>query len=1301
MGVVAGGVLAPASPTLATASGSSFTSLTPARVLDTRSGVGAPQGPVASHTSISLTIAGAGGVPVSGVSAVVLNVTATQPTSAGYITVYPDGEAAPLASNLNFVSGQTVPNLVVVAVGSGGKVDFFNGSAGTVHLVADVSGYFSGTTGTFESLSPSRVLDTRTGTGAPQAAVASHSTVTLHIEGAGGVPASGVSAVILNVTVTQPTAPGYVTVYPDGQDAPLASNLNFTAGKTVPNLVVVPVGVDGSVDLYNGSTGTVQLVGDVAGCWNGTTAGLALPTTLSTRAGSLLRPHTVPAPVAANTSITLQVDGVDGIPCSGVSSVVMNVTVAQPTAQGYVTVYPDGVSRPLASNLNFVAGETVPNLVFATVGSDGKVDFYNGSSGSTELIGDVTGFFPSSGPGAGILQPLGPVRVLDTRNGTGLGVAGCGPTGSISGTVTNASPAAVAGVTVEAFSGSVNEGSTTTAADGTYQVNNLAPGPFDVCFDASSATSPPSAGYVDQCYSGVVWDGSGADITGATAVAVTAGTTTSGINAVLAAGGGISGTVTDSAHSPLSGVSAKVFTSLGSMLRSTTTAVDGTYSVIGLPAASYEVCFDGSGAGASDQCYSNVAWDGAASPVGVATQVVVTAGAVTGGINATLPNGGAVSGSVNDGHSNALNGVTVDVFSNTNVQVGTTTTAPNGTYAIDGLAAGTDHVCFDAAGVTGGSSTTGYFSQCYNGVSWDAVAADSGPATGVAVIVGTTVTGINASLVGAGAISGKVTDAGANGLAGVVVDVDTSGGGYVATTTTSGSGNFTVGGLTAGTHRVCFDASSATGGTSTTGYFDQCYNGITWDGHQDEVLAGATAVAVTAGTTTSGVNATLAAEGAISGTVNDTTAHHLTSVHVHVFNNVGTQVATGSTNSNGTYTVGGLTAGTYYVCFDGASATGSTSTHGYVDQCYNDVSWDGGSTYGGGAAAVVVTAGSTTSGINGALVPAVGSISGTVNDTHSNHLQYVYVQAFDGSNNQVAETTSAFDGTYTLSGLAPGTYHVCFTPSNGTSGGTSTTGYLDQCYNGVSWDGIYGDISGATAVPVTIGTTTASIDAALAVAGAISGTVYDSVGTVSGVTVWVLDTSLNVVGASSTAFNGTYTVVGIPSEGVYVCFNPDQYSSGSSTTGYLDQCYSGVSWDGVFAHVMLAPTVTVNLNATTPSINVELNAAGAISGTVHDTSSDPLSGVLVQVVSGTGYINSTYTAADGTYKITGLPAGTYSVCFNTFGVTGGVSATGYVPQCYSGVSWDGYIGDISGATAVPVTTGSTASSINAALAAKP
>ncbi len=242
--------------------------VTPARVLDTRNATGGTTGPVGAGQTVKLKVLGAGGVPKSGVEAVVLNVTVTQPTAGGYVTVYPDGVTRPTTSNLNYVAGQTIPNLVIAPVGTDGEVDLYNGSSGKAQLIADVSGWFAAgapTTGGLMPLTPARLLDTRGATGGTAGPVGAGQTVGLKVLGAGGVPASGVEAVVLNVTVTQPKVGGFVTVYPDGVTRPTTSNLNYVAGQTIPNLVIAPVGADGKVDLYNGSGGTVQIVADVSG----------------------------------------------------------------------------------------------------------------------------------------------------------------------------------------------------------------------------------------------------------------------------------------------------------------------------------------------------------------------------------------------------------------------------------------------------------------------------------------------------------------------------------------------------------------------------------------------------------------------------------------------------------------------------------------------------------------------------------------------------------------------------------------------------------------------------------------------------------------------------------------------------------------------------------------------------------------------------------------------------------------------------------------------------------------------------
>lgn len=247
----------------------SYEPLSPARLADTRAGgstvdgLFAGGGAVGPGATLELLVTGRGGVPVSGVGAVVVNVTATGGSAASHLTVFPSGETRPNASNLNFVAGQTVPNLVVAKVGADGKVSIRNNS-GSTHVVADVVGYFT-TSGVelFAPMSPARVLDTRDGTGGPATKVAAGTPRAVKVTGVGGVP-SDATSVVLNVTVVDPTAASHLTVWPHGAAMPTASNLNFAAGATVPNLVMAKVGSQGQVSIAN-NTGSTHVVVDVVG----------------------------------------------------------------------------------------------------------------------------------------------------------------------------------------------------------------------------------------------------------------------------------------------------------------------------------------------------------------------------------------------------------------------------------------------------------------------------------------------------------------------------------------------------------------------------------------------------------------------------------------------------------------------------------------------------------------------------------------------------------------------------------------------------------------------------------------------------------------------------------------------------------------------------------------------------------------------------------------------------------------------------------------------------------------------------
>lgn len=362
-----------------------FVPVSPSRVLDTRNGIGGNVVPLPGGWSTQVQIAGAGGVPPTGATGVVLNVTAVDPTGGGFVTAWPSGEPRPATSNLNFTPGNTVPNLVTVKLGANGKVNLYNES-GNTHLLADVVGYLTPNApqsgGRYTAVVPGRVLDTRS-----SGPLGPNGVISLDVTGVQGVPDSGVTAVAVNVTVAEPTDVGYLTVWPSGEAQPTASTHNFRPGVTpVANLVLAKVGADGRINIYN-SAGSTHVLADVIGYFSGS-GGRLVPVSparvMDTRTGAGGVPV---AAVASGASVSAPIAGNGGVP-NGATAAIVNVTAASATAWTYVTAWPRGVQRPNASTLNPRPLTAVPNAAYLKLGDGGRIELYN-DAGSSDLIVDV------------------------------------------------------------------------------------------------------------------------------------------------------------------------------------------------------------------------------------------------------------------------------------------------------------------------------------------------------------------------------------------------------------------------------------------------------------------------------------------------------------------------------------------------------------------------------------------------------------------------------------------------------------------------------------------------------------------------------------------------------------------------------------------------------------------------------------------------------------------------------------------------------------------------------------------------
>ena len=365
-----------------------FIPVVPKRLLDTRTGLGTASGTktaVAANSFIVVDPVGVGAAPVSGATAVVLNVTATEPATAGYLTVYPCGQEPPNTSNLNFAAGQTVPNLVVVdLVGfpSTGTVCIF--SSAMTHVLADITGYYLtnglGSGARMTALgSPQRVLDTRSGDKIAGGAVR-------HVQMAGqaGIPATGVTGVAMNITAVDAAGPGYLTVFPCDSPQPNSSNVNYIASRAVPNAAIVGLGAEGTMCVFTSATANVLI--DVVGYASiaGGTYLPSAPTRLWDNRINVFAGDSAPRKLGPGLFFKFTA------PYPAGTILALNVTVIDADLAGYATVYPCDQGVPGASNLNYQAGEAIANTVLVKTDATGAFCLF--TTARINFIYDINGY---------------------------------------------------------------------------------------------------------------------------------------------------------------------------------------------------------------------------------------------------------------------------------------------------------------------------------------------------------------------------------------------------------------------------------------------------------------------------------------------------------------------------------------------------------------------------------------------------------------------------------------------------------------------------------------------------------------------------------------------------------------------------------------------------------------------------------------------------------------------------------------------------------------------------------------------
>jgi hypothetical protein len=253
------------------ASGARYVPLAPTRILDSRDGTGGLTGAFSSHVARTFQVTGRGGVPTTA-TAVTGNLTVTGQSSLGYLSIGPVAMNNPTNSTLNFPMSDDRANAVAVALGTGGTLSITYAaptSGPTAHVIFDVTGYFTpGTSGaTFVPMTPTRVLDSRNGTGGLSGAFSSHVARTFGVSGHAGVPSSA-NAVTGNLTVTGQSSPGYLYIGPVAMNDPTSSTLNFPMSDDRANAVAVALGTGGTLSItYAAPTSgpTAHVIFDVTG----------------------------------------------------------------------------------------------------------------------------------------------------------------------------------------------------------------------------------------------------------------------------------------------------------------------------------------------------------------------------------------------------------------------------------------------------------------------------------------------------------------------------------------------------------------------------------------------------------------------------------------------------------------------------------------------------------------------------------------------------------------------------------------------------------------------------------------------------------------------------------------------------------------------------------------------------------------------------------------------------------------------------------------------------------------------------
>jgi hypothetical protein len=336
---------------------------TPFRRLDTRA-----EAKLAAGSETDFAVAGRDGIPDSA-AAVLVRFTVVAPEATGHLIAYDTGAAAPTTSVLNYAAAQTTGNTVFVKVGAEQKITVFSSAA--THLILDVFGY-TVEPQAFYPQTPYRLLDTRSG-----AKPGANTQTCVTVAGENGVDAEA-KAVAVVVTAVAPEAAGSLVAYPSGGTPPALPTVSYAAGRNTANGTIVEIGADQRICVD--TTASSHVILDVSGFFAQNAAYHPVPPF-----------RAVDETHGAASTHCHALAGADGIPADA-QAVALELTAVTPSGPGYVTAYPDGTQRPVASHLNYAVGETTTNGAITKIGDNGQVCFYQHGAGQLRV--DVVGYWP-------------------------------------------------------------------------------------------------------------------------------------------------------------------------------------------------------------------------------------------------------------------------------------------------------------------------------------------------------------------------------------------------------------------------------------------------------------------------------------------------------------------------------------------------------------------------------------------------------------------------------------------------------------------------------------------------------------------------------------------------------------------------------------------------------------------------------------------------------------------------------------------------------------------------------------------